>query len=530
MRDKTLDFDLTPESATTPDSVADELDALHLTINMQRLDVLGEARAQYPQEEQDWDKVKDVITRLYQDEGLTLVELQRNLLKHHNFKATTKQWKSRITRWGLSKNNRQHEAEAVLLKKQARKVQGKETKFSVRGRNVDIARIQRYAKRKRLDLSSIDEASSPIVRAMQTIRWQTPSPQPGLLNDASRHSMRLFDSIAAFVDGTLGEGHPLAGEIWRNTPFNADKARAPFMSSIHSAQHFQDLERYDLAFLFWRRAFRALEGVIQTWNRATITYLLRRMRVLEWKGNADVLRRFRAYINQYAVVAFSKQDPRFTLIKALAETDTTSLSVSNCVLDQLVFRGGEWQDLAFEERTFVDALELEHDANLPVDEFVAGIEEADRRFGYHDSRTCRCVLDRTRVLSKRGYHNRAERFAYGMLQRANGLADPGARHCYRFYGFIWMALSQYELGKFDEAEFNALEALRSNEEFAKINNTRASASEYFWELLELLQKLAEQDGNKQKEAIWKGRLQEVEDEVVAEDKQANPDFYRKQRH
>jgi hypothetical protein len=88
MRDKTLDFDLTPESAPTPDSVADELDALRLTINMQGLEIDNEARAQYPQEEQDWDKVKDVIMRLYQDEGMTLAELQRHLLKHHNFKAT----------------------------------------------------------------------------------------------------------------------------------------------------------------------------------------------------------------------------------------------------------------------------------------------------------------------------------------------------------------------------------------------------------------------------------------------------------
>lgn len=76
--------------------------------------------------------------------------------------------------------------------------------------------------------------------------------------------MQLFHNIRAFVGGTLGEMHPLAGLIWRKTPFNADKARVPFMSSIHNVQHSQDLRRYDLAFLFRLRAFRALEGIAQT--------------------------------------------------------------------------------------------------------------------------------------------------------------------------------------------------------------------------------------------------------------------------
>jgi len=337
--------------------------------------------------------------------------------------------------------------------------------------------------------------------------------------------MQLFHSVATFMDGTLGEGHPLAEQIWRNTPFNADKAREPFVSAIHNAQHFQDLKRFDLAFVFWRRAFRALEGVIRTWNRATITYLLRRMRVLEWRGNRDVLRSFRAHVNRYAVVVFSEQDPRFSLTKALANTDASSLNVANCVLDQLVLHGGEWQDLAFEERTFVDALEFEHDVTLEVDEFVDSIEETDRRFGFHDSRTCKCVLDRTRVCSKRGYHDRAEWLAFTMLQRANGLPDPGAKLFYRFYGFFWMAVSQYELTRYDEAECSALAALRTNEDFAKSTNTRASGKEYTWELLELLKKIAEQRGDVQKQGVWQGRLQQIEDEVVAEDKQANPDFY-----
>ncbi|KAJ9609427.1 hypothetical protein H2200_005754 [Cladophialophora chaetospira] len=528
MRDKSLVSapltPVTPDTPATPNAVADDLDFLSLNVDMAGRNLRDEGKAHYPRKEQDWDRVKDVICRLYQDEGMTLPELQRYLIKHRQLQGH--QWKSRITKWQLSKNNNRHEVEAMLLTKQARKaILGKDTQFYVDGRRVDMAHVQKYAKRKKLDLSRVNEASSPIMRAMDSITWRTPSPEPGLLNDASRTPLQLFHSIANFVDGTLGEQHPLATQIWRNTPFNADKARAPFMSSIHNAQHFQDLRRYDIAFLFWRRAFRALEGVIHTWNRATITYLLRRMRVLEWKGNTDVLKVFRAHVNKYAVVAFSKQDPRFELTKALASTDTSSLNVANCVLDQLVFQGGSWQDLAFEERTFADALELEHDANLPVDEFVAGVEEADRRFGYHDSRTCRCVLDRTRVLSKRGFHDRAEIFAFGMVQRANGLPDPGARLCYRYYGFFWMAISQFELGRYVEAEANALMAYETNEEFARVGNTLVSATEYFWELLDLLKKIAEQSGDVGKQTVWRSRLQEVEDEVVAEDKIANPDFY-----
>lgn len=79
---------LTPETPATPDSVANELDTLSLDANMPVRDTRSGGPAHYPRKEEEWDRVKDVICRLYQDEGMTLAEVQSYLIKHHNFKAT----------------------------------------------------------------------------------------------------------------------------------------------------------------------------------------------------------------------------------------------------------------------------------------------------------------------------------------------------------------------------------------------------------------------------------------------------------
>jgi len=76
MRDKNLDF------------AADGLPSLHLILKMDGLSIQDEVRAQYTQGEQDWDSVKDVISCLYRDEGMTLAEVKIYLLERHNFVAT----------------------------------------------------------------------------------------------------------------------------------------------------------------------------------------------------------------------------------------------------------------------------------------------------------------------------------------------------------------------------------------------------------------------------------------------------------
>ena len=88
-----------------------------------------------------------------------------------------KMYKSRFSRWGLDKKNKEHEARAIMQMRARR--HGRPIQIKLRGRAVDIARIESYLTRKGL---SIDEVSnSAIVQPHNMdLVCRTPSPTPSL--------------------------------------------------------------------------------------------------------------------------------------------------------------------------------------------------------------------------------------------------------------------------------------------------------------------------------------------------------------
>jgi hypothetical protein len=57
-----------------------------------------------------------------------------------------KQYKDRITKWGLEKKIKTAEMEAIIRKQQERALQGKRSAFLVRNKPVDSKKIARYIK------------------------------------------------------------------------------------------------------------------------------------------------------------------------------------------------------------------------------------------------------------------------------------------------------------------------------------------------------------------------------------------------
>ncbi|KAI0025954.1 Clr5 domain-containing protein [Xylariomycetidae sp. FL0641] len=56
-----------------------------------------------------WEELKERITYLYIDEGMTLNQLGLHLEKERGFRATAKQYKSQLRRWGIRKNTKRTE-------------------------------------------------------------------------------------------------------------------------------------------------------------------------------------------------------------------------------------------------------------------------------------------------------------------------------------------------------------------------------------------------------------------------------------
>jgi len=71
--------------------------------------------------------------------------------------SSERQYKTRITQWGLDKKVKHNEMKAIVRIERKRKVQeGKDTCFRVRKRPVDRKKIKRFIK----DHPSVDESSS----------------------------------------------------------------------------------------------------------------------------------------------------------------------------------------------------------------------------------------------------------------------------------------------------------------------------------------------------------------------------------
>ena len=56
-----------------------------------------------------WEKMRPVIANLYVTENCTLKQISEMMFKEHGFKATERQYKSKISRWDLRKNRRPSE-------------------------------------------------------------------------------------------------------------------------------------------------------------------------------------------------------------------------------------------------------------------------------------------------------------------------------------------------------------------------------------------------------------------------------------
>ncbi|KAH8816514.1 hypothetical protein F5884DRAFT_226365 [Xylogone sp. PMI_703] len=94
--------------------------------------------------EDDWEAQRSVIKQLYDVENRPLKEVVDILGRTRSFFATERQYKRRISKWGLDKNVKKSEMQAIVRKQQTRIGEDKESAFRVRGREVEPLKIQRW--------------------------------------------------------------------------------------------------------------------------------------------------------------------------------------------------------------------------------------------------------------------------------------------------------------------------------------------------------------------------------------------------
>ncbi|KAJ4417851.1 hypothetical protein N0V82_005908 [Gnomoniopsis sp. IMI 355080] len=158
----------------------------------------------------DWSKHKPMIKKLYIDEDKTLKEMMEIMQREHNFVATPRMVKTRLKKWGYTKNVsvRSEEVESLM-----ELIFDAESHGSVRrtstavtlatGRVVGLDRVAAHLRRKRISPIIVQKASQ-----VSMARYHHGgSPSPTSLSMDSPFEFRLpetiFFDVDSFVSGSI---------------------------------------------------------------------------------------------------------------------------------------------------------------------------------------------------------------------------------------------------------------------------------------------------------------------------------------
>ncbi|GKU02778.1 kinesin light chain 2 [Fusarium langsethiae] len=124
----------------------------------------------------DWEPYKTRILELHDEQKLPLPKVKTMIEEEFGFTAELRQYRTRISQWGKDKNIKPREMAAVVRKRQQRKlveVEKREQTFTVRGRNVEPHKIDRWMARNEVSQTSLyapsPAASTPSAVGCQTI-------------------------------------------------------------------------------------------------------------------------------------------------------------------------------------------------------------------------------------------------------------------------------------------------------------------------------------------------------------------------
>ncbi|KAK5048590.1 hypothetical protein LTR84_005681 [Exophiala bonariae] len=125
----------------------------------------------HPHTRVEWESFRDDFTRLYQIDRRTLADVVE-LLSEKGFRASEKQCKTYIKKWGLEKNNSQ--VDMIFAAQNQLRRNGKKTIYKYRGRRRTEADVAHYWSRKKANF----EDFSPIPTTPAGMEYFTPASSP----------------------------------------------------------------------------------------------------------------------------------------------------------------------------------------------------------------------------------------------------------------------------------------------------------------------------------------------------------------
>ncbi|KAG9503278.1 hypothetical protein J7337_006121 [Fusarium musae] len=113
--------------------------------------------------DEDFEPFKDRILELYETQKLPLEKVKSIIEEEFGFTALPRQYQTRITKWGKDKNIKKVEMKAIVRKHQQREILETDKRklcFTVRGREVDAGKIDRWMDRNNVPRNDLYAPSS----------------------------------------------------------------------------------------------------------------------------------------------------------------------------------------------------------------------------------------------------------------------------------------------------------------------------------------------------------------------------------
>ncbi|KAK5272967.1 hypothetical protein LTR96_002599 [Exophiala xenobiotica] len=129
----------------------------------------------HPHTHQEWEAIRPIFTKLYQEEGKSLSEVM-DIMAERGFHARQVHYKHRINIWGLDKNKKESDMAFAARVIEQRQLRGKKTRLRIRGKELTPTDVEKYWKRK----PSKVEDTALVPDTPPCMMYWTPAPSPAM--------------------------------------------------------------------------------------------------------------------------------------------------------------------------------------------------------------------------------------------------------------------------------------------------------------------------------------------------------------
>ncbi|ETI19309.1 hypothetical protein G647_09141 [Cladophialophora carrionii CBS 160.54] len=411
-------------------------------------------RATYPDAAAGWQPHRATITRLYRDEGRSLTEVMVIMAEEYGLKATTKMYKSRIARWGLDKKNKRHEVKEILWQRASRRSLGKKSEFVLRGRNVDIADLERYARRAGLALYPDHRPPTEPAVGHDLICY-TPPPSPLSLDLNPPTSLRNIEyflhSFSVFVGDSLQSGlwklgKDVMGFACIVGAEHPTSCRDRFVLSIERGVMRYNLGDLSQAYRQWRTAGRELQSVVESRRPSQLLCLVELVAYLA-KCEDAVANQLLRYLGDL-VSEHGDSDARLAVLQSLSGLQAEDLAglaqaSHDCSRDAF---SGHFNRQAF---FLLDSETILMQSNHGAAEYSPQLSNLILGWETYDVEALRAARSVMEILMAAERYKEAEHITWIHIQRMHEMQYDGVlggafSHAYSYLSHLYLMTQDYE--------------------------------------------------------------------------------------